>query len=153
MCAAAVCLPQQFCLATAHFKRAEAFCKASLPSPKHRHPPVHFLFRISAVPVGLPRLTWRPQLQGGRDRRLGAGGVIKWEKARGQGERKVFMRIAGRGGGRFRVLHARTNNAGERSDGSHHPASVLRGRGRGGGGDLKSQQRRPLQQSHTSFMP
>lgn len=153
MCAAAVCLPQQFCSATAHLKLAEAFCKASLPSPKHRHPSVHFLFRVSAVPVGLPRPTWRPQLAGREGGRRG-GWSHKMGKGRRSGRKKTFYEDLQEEEGEGLGSCMPTQTTWVKDQITRHPASVLGG-WRGWGlrvGDLESQQHRPLQTSNTSFV-
>lgn len=127
------------------------FAEHLCPILNIHHPSVRFLFKISALPVGLPSTpdlgTWSAR---GRE----TLGGVKWEKDGGQGEKTLYedLQEGDGGGGGFRVLHADTNNVGERSDGSHHPASVLKGAGVKGG-DLKSRQRRPLQLLNTSFVP
>lgn len=83
--------------------------------PKHRHPSVHFLFKISPVPVGLPCLTGEPSDKG---RGLGVwrGGLgRKWKRA-GDQKTKIFMMAQRKGGGWVawvRVLHNDTTTGWE----------------------------------------
>lgn len=64
------------------------FAEHLCPILNIHHPSVRFLFKISALPVGLPSTpdlgTWSA-----RGRKMG-GGVVKWEKAGGQGEKTLY---------------------------------------------------------------